>query len=133
MIIQIGDVSCQVHFYIGKIGMERKDKPIHLKFIMLGTTNSGKTSLIHQYVFRQFLSYNESSISASFHSKSVQLHGKEVQVQMWDTAGQERYNALSRLYYRDADCCMLVYDVNLRRVSVRLRTGDRNWRRINGN
>ena len=31
-----------------------------------------------------------------------------------DTAGQERYNALSENYYKQADCCLLVYDITSR-------------------
>lgn len=31
---------------------------------------------------------------------------------MWDTAGQERFQSLGVAFYRGADCCVLVYDVN---------------------
>jgi len=33
-------------------------------------------------------------------------------VQLWDTAGQERFQSLGVAFYRGADCCVLVYDVN---------------------
>ena len=32
---------------------------------------------------------------------------------MWDTAGQERFQSLGTAFYRGADCCVLVYDVNV--------------------
>lgn len=32
--------------------------------------------------------------------------------QLWDTAGQERFQSLGVAFYRGADCCVLVYDVN---------------------
>jgi len=31
---------------------------------------------------------------------------------IWDTAGQERFQSLGAAFYRGADCCVLVYDVN---------------------
>lgn len=31
---------------------------------------------------------------------------------IWDTAGQERFQSLGVAFYRGADCCILVYDVN---------------------
>jgi Ras-related protein Rab-7A len=31
---------------------------------------------------------------------------------IWDTAGQERFQSLGVAFYRGADCCVLVYDVN---------------------
>jgi len=33
--------------------------------------------------------------------------------QIWDTAGQERFQSLGVAFYRGADCCCLVYDVNV--------------------
>lgn len=33
-------------------------------------------------------------------------------IQIWDTAGQERFQSLGVAFYRGADCCVLVYDVN---------------------
>jgi GTPase SAR1 family protein len=36
-------------------------------------------------------------------------------VQIWDTAGQERFQSLGVAFYRGADCCVLVYDVNAKR------------------
>lgn len=33
--------------------------------------------------------------------------------QVWDTAGQERFHSLGAAFYRGADCCVLVYDVNV--------------------
>lgn len=35
-----------------------------------------------------------------------------VSPQLWDTAGQERFQSLGVAFYRGADCCVLVYDVN---------------------
>ena len=36
-----------------------------------------------------------------------------VTMQIWDTAGQERFQSLGVAFYRGADCCVLVYDVNV--------------------
>jgi Ras-related protein Rab-7A len=33
-------------------------------------------------------------------------------IKLWDTAGQERFQSLGVAFYRGADCCVLVYDVN---------------------
>jgi GTPase SAR1 family protein len=43
-------------------------------------------------------------------------------VQIWDTAGQERFQSLGVAFYRGADCCVLVYDVNVKRSFNTLNT-----------
>ena len=45
-------------------------------------------------------------------------------LQIWDTAGQERFQSLGVAFYRGADCCVLVYDVNAQKTFDNLDT----WR-----
>lgn len=52
---------------------------------------------------------SESSVSASL--RQIADHSYLVP-QLWDTAGQERFQSLGVAFYRGADCCVLVYDVN---------------------
>lgn len=40
------------------------------------------------------------------------MDDRVVTMQLWDTAGQERFQSLGVAFYRGADCCVLVYDVN---------------------
>ncbi|GKB25008.1 ribonuclease H-like domain, reverse transcriptase, RNA-dependent DNA polymerase, partial [Tanacetum coccineum] len=41
---------------------------------------------------------------------------------IWDTAGQERFHSLGVSFYRGADCCVLVYDVNIQKTFETLQT-----------
>ncbi|XP_016830498.1 ras-related protein Rab-7L1 isoform X2 [Cricetulus griseus] len=34
-----------------------------------------------------------------------------VRLQLWDIAGQERFTSMTRLYYRDASACVIMFDV----------------------
>jgi small GTP-binding protein len=46
----------------------------------------------------------------------VQLNdGTIIKLYIIDTAGQERYNSLTEGYYRQADCCLLMYDITSRK------------------
>ena len=48
----------------------------------------------------------------SYYSETFQLpDGSYVNCEILDTGGQEKYNALNKIYYQRADCCVLVYDI----------------------
>ncbi|KAI4345165.1 hypothetical protein L6164_012316 [Bauhinia variegata] len=84
-----------------------------LKVIVLGDSGVGKTSLMNQYVYKKYSPQYKATIGADFVTKEVQVDDKLVTLQIWDTAGQERFQSLGAAFYRGADCCVLVYDVNI--------------------
>ncbi|KAI8997157.1 small GTPase superfamily [Pilobolus umbonatus] len=87
-------------------------KKVLLKVIILGDSGVGKTSLMNQYVNKKFSGQYKATIGADFLTKEVMVDDKVVTMQIWDTAGQERFQSLGVAFYRGADCCVLVYDVN---------------------
>ncbi|ERF76481.1 Ras-related protein Rab7 [Endocarpon pusillum Z07020] len=102
-------------------------KKVLLKVIILGDSGVGKTSLMNQYVNKKFSTSYKATIGADFLTKEVttllatrpppvltaQAHLSFASLkQLWDTAGQERFQSLGVAFYRGADCCVLVYDVN---------------------
>ena len=34
-----------------------------------------------------------------------------MQLSIWDTAGQERFESLTKMYFKDSDAALIVYDV----------------------
>ncbi|NWZ97570.1 RAB7L protein, partial [Nesospiza acunhae] len=47
-----------------------------------------------------------------FALKVVQWSESEtVRLQLWDIAGQERFTSMTRLYYREASACVIMFDV----------------------
>ncbi|KAH6890923.1 GTP-binding protein ypt7 [Coprinopsis sp. MPI-PUGE-AT-0042] len=83
-----------------------------LKVIILGDSGVGKTSLMNQYVNKRFSTQYKATIGADFLTKEVETEDRPVTMQLWDTAGQERFQSLGVAFYRGADCCVLVFDVN---------------------
>lgn len=45
-------------------------------------------------------------------------------IQIWDTAGSEKYVALGSVFFRNANCCILVFDVTSQLSFQKLNT----WR-----
>ena len=88
-------------------------KKVLLKVIILGDSGVGKTSLMNQYVNKKFSNQYKATIGADFLTKEVMVDDRLVTMQIWDTAGQERFQSLGVAFYRGADCCVLVFDVNI--------------------
>merc|ERR1711935_338496 len=84
-----------------------------LKVIILGDSGVGKTSLMNQYVNNKFSNRYKATIGADFLTKEVMVDERLVTMQIWDTAGQERFQSLGVAFYRGADSCVLVFDVNV--------------------
>merc|ERR1712167_43258 len=88
-------------------------KKVLLKVIILGDSGVGKTSLMNQYVNKKFSNQYKATIGADFLTKEVMVEDRMVTMQIWDTAGQERFQSLGVAFYRGADSCVLVFDVNV--------------------
>mmetsp|Transcript_30549 Transcript_30549/g.65414 ORF Transcript_30549/g.65414 Transcript_30549/m.65414 type:complete len:211 (-) Transcript_30549:113-745(-) len=93
--------------------MADNNKIFQFKLVLLGESAVGKSSLVLRFVKGQFLDFQESTIGAAFLTQTVCLNDTTVKFEIWDTAGQERFQSLGVAFYRGADCCVLVYDVNV--------------------
>ncbi|RHZ68914.1 hypothetical protein Glove_292g38 [Diversispora epigaea] len=82
------------------------------KLVLLGESAVGKSSLVLRFVKDQFDDYRESTIGAAFLTQTIGLdNNTTVKFEIWDTAGQERYKSLAPMYYRNANCAVVVYDI----------------------
>ncbi|CAL5977550.1 Rab11 [Hexamita inflata] len=82
------------------------------KVVMLGSSNTGKTSIISRFVLDQFDKEEKTSIGAGYSFKIMNVDNTNFMLQIWDTAGQEKYLSLAQVYYRDAPMAIVVYDVS---------------------
>ena len=53
-----------------------------------------------------------STIGGTFSTKTIKCsNGKTLKFEIWDTAGQEKYRSVTKMFYKDADVAVLVYDI----------------------
>ena len=82
------------------------------KIVLLGESGVGKTSIISQFIDQTFQEDIQISTGGTFSSKTFSYdHGKLLKFEIWDTAGQERYRSLTKMFYKDANAAVLVYDI----------------------
>jgi len=84
------------------------------KIILIGDFRVGKTNLLSRIAHNQFGVEFMSRITPDFGTRSTNVDGKTIKVQIWDTAGQERFGVVSPTYYRHAVGAFLAYDISNR-------------------
>ena len=82
------------------------------KIVLLGCYAVGKTTLAHRLQGRELIK-TESTIGASFNSFRHKINENQdyITFNIWDTAGQERYRSLTKIYFRGAYVCIMMYDL----------------------
>ena len=93
--------------------MDEEKNCISIKVVFLGESGVGKTSIISQYYSKTFDKKCQTSVSAQFISKIIKFpkYSKNIKFDIWDTVGQEKYRSLARIFYKDANVIIFVYDI----------------------
>lgn len=87
---------------------------VTLKYIIIGDSEVGKSSLLLQFTEQHFQPVHDLTIGVEFGAKLIDIDGRKVKLEIWDTAGQETFLSITRSYYRGADGALLVYDIGRR-------------------
>lgn len=82
-----------------------------LKYIIIGDSAVGKSNLLLQYTFGEFIEEYKNTIGVEFGAKNVDIDNKSYRIQIWDTAGQECFKSITRAYYKNSVCAIVVYDI----------------------
>ena len=85
-----------------------------LKYIIIGDAAVGKSNLLLRYVHGQFKPEYQLTIGVEFGAKNIEISSKLFRIQIWDTAGQENFRSITRAYYKNSVCALVVYDISSR-------------------
>eukprot|EP00035_Acanthoeca_spectabilis_P021134 m.436521 g.436521 ORF g.436521 m.436521 type:complete len:216 (+) comp17987_c0_seq1:247-894(+) len=82
------------------------------KILVIGEPGIGKTSLIRRYVDNVFDKNYTATLGVDFALKVVPWdNNMQIQLQLWDIAGQERFSSMTRVYYKQATACVIIFDI----------------------
>lgn len=82
------------------------------KILVIGEPGIGKTSLIRRYVDNVFDKNYTATLGVDFALKVVPWENNmQIQLQLWDIAGQERFSSMTRVYYKQATACVIIFDI----------------------
>ena len=82
-----------------------------LKIIILGSSNVGKTCILHRCFENEYQENSLSTIGIDFKTKFFKFDDTKIKVNYIDTAGQEKFRAISVNYLKGTDGAVLVFDI----------------------
>ncbi|CAC5413399.1 RAB3C [Mytilus coruscus] len=82
----------------------------HVKVVITGDLNVGKTSLIRALVGPEHDSVLRGQRTGRVKTE-FRRTDNNIKMDIWDTAGQERYRSLTASYYRGAHGCLIMFDL----------------------
>ena len=85
-----------------------------LKYIIIGDAAVGKSNLLLRFAQNDFKSEYQLTIGVEFGAKNINISSKIFRIQIWDTAGQENFRSITRAYYKNSVCALVVYDISSR-------------------
>ena len=84
------------------------------KYIIIGDAAVGKSNLLLRYAHGQFNEQYQTTLGVEFGAKNVSIRDRLYRIQIWDTAGQENFKSITRAYYKNSVCALVVYDITKR-------------------
>jgi Rab family protein len=100
--------------------MSKAWNTIEYKFVLIGDTLVGKSSIFDRICGREFNSASIATIGTDkvniyFDNleitKNEQNYKKNFTIVLFDTAGQERYRSITKNYYKGSNGIILIYDI----------------------
>ena len=87
------------------------DDDIEIKAVLVGNSGVGKTNLINVCTGKTFNEKSKPTNCCSLLQKSLEINNLKYKINLWDTMGQEAYKGISKLFFRDAQIVIFVYDI----------------------
>jgi small GTP-binding protein len=85
----------------------------YFKVCIVGDSKVGKTTLLHQYLSKKYISDAERTIGSNFFVKRLKLPDikEKLTLQVWDLAGQDHFKWVRNAFYKGAKGIVYVYDL----------------------
>lgn len=84
---------------------------IILKFIMVGESGVGKTSIVTRLINNIYIDDGGPTIGIDFSFYNIKYNNQKIKIQLWDTAGQERFYNIVRTYFKKTIGVIYVFDI----------------------
>ncbi len=80
------------------------------KICMVGAFATGKTSLVARFVHSIFSGNYQTTVGVKIDKKTINFHGKELNLILWDLYGEDEFQKVRMSYLRGSSAYLLVVD-----------------------
>ena len=81
------------------------------RFLILGESKVGKTSILERYINKTFKENYLSTIGMDKRYKKLKINEKDLDIYITDTAGQERFRSITKMFYKGADGILIGFSL----------------------
>ena len=91
---------------------EDKEIKSELKIIVIGNSNTGKTSFVNKWTKGTFSDLYKATIVSEFSYKVFQYKDKYYRIQLWDLAGQDKNTHITKIFSKNSHGCLVLCDIS---------------------
>lgn len=92
-----------------------------IRITVVGDSYTGKSSLVQRYVNDYFDENYINTIWVDFKTKTIEIDGSDIDMQIWETCSREQSQVINYPYYRKTHGFILLYDTTNRESFFNLR------------
>ena len=90
---------------------EAKNTKNELKIIVIGNSNTGKTSFVNKWTKGIFTDFYKATVVSEFSYKIFQYKEKFYRIQLWDLAGQDQNTCITKIFSKNSHGCIVLCDI----------------------
>ena len=90
---------------------EGKEIKSELKIIVIGNSNTGKTSFVNKWTKGTFTDFYKATVVSEFSYKVFQYKDKYYRIQLWDLAGQDKNTHITKIFSKNSHGCVVLCDI----------------------
>jgi len=81
----------------------------NLTIVLLGSVNTGKSSMMSMYCRGDYPVQYRKTIAASFSEKTIESLGEEVHLMIWDLPGEHVFSPMNHRHFKSADAVIMMF------------------------
>eukprot|EP01087_Luapelamoeba_hula_P010763 TRINITY_DN2865_c0_g1_i1.p1 TRINITY_DN2865_c0_g1~~TRINITY_DN2865_c0_g1_i1.p1 ORF type:complete len:254 (+),score=41.65 TRINITY_DN2865_c0_g1_i1:74-835(+) len=87
-------------------------RAVVMKVVIIGDAGAGKSSMLLRFAENSFDENTVITSQIDFKTKTIQIKGEDIALQIWDTAGQEKFRAITSSYFKGVVGVIVAYDLS---------------------